>query len=50
MFTGPFQFGGEALHLKRAAAEPGFDNEAIWCAWLGHKHAELEQWGRHGTV
>lgn len=49
-FTAPFQLNGEALRLKRAVAEPGFDNEAIWCAWLGHKRAELEQWARAGAV
>lgn len=49
-FTAPFQLGGEPLHLKRAAAEPGFDNEAVWCGWLGHSRGDLDQWGRHGTV
>jgi len=49
-FTAPFQFNGEALALTRAVAEPGADNEAIWCEWLGHKTAELDQWGQHGAV
>jgi crotonobetainyl-CoA:carnitine CoA-transferase CaiB-like acyl-CoA transferase len=49
-FTAPFQFDGAAPHLARAAAEPGFDNEAIWCAWLGHGRAELDTWKRHGAV
>ncbi len=49
-FTAPFQFNGEALTFARAAAAPGADNAAIWCEWLGHKAAELEQWERHGTV
>ena len=49
-FTAAFQFNGEALALTRAVAEPGADNEAIWCEWLGHKTAELEQWGQHGAV
>ncbi|MBI2292150.1 MAG: CoA transferase, partial [Betaproteobacteria bacterium] len=49
-FTAPFQFNGEALALTRAVAEPGADNEAIWCEWLGHKTAELEQWGQHGAI
>ena len=49
-FSAPFQLDGEALRLGRAAADAGFDNEAIWCAWLGHTAAELEQWVCHGTV
>jgi crotonobetainyl-CoA:carnitine CoA-transferase CaiB-like acyl-CoA transferase len=49
-FTAPFQLDGEPLRLERAALDPGFDNAAIWCAWLGHNPAELDQWGRHGTV
>lgn len=49
-FTAPFQLDGAALTLTRAVAEPGADNEAIWCEWLGHKTAELQQWGRHGAV
>ncbi|MGZ8266159.1 MAG: CaiB/BaiF CoA transferase family protein [Burkholderiales bacterium] len=49
-FTAPFQFGGAAPHLARAAAAPGFDNEAIWCEWLGHERTELEILERHGAV
>lgn len=49
-FTAPFQLDGQPLALTRAAAEAGADNEAIWCRWLGHKPAELEQWGRHGAI
>lgn len=50
VFTAPFQLDGAAPRLKHAAAGPGHDNEAIWCGWLGHSRAELEQWGRRGTV
>ncbi len=49
-FTAPFQLDGEALTLTRAVAEPGADNQAIWCDWLGHRTAELDQWGRHGAT
>jgi crotonobetainyl-CoA:carnitine CoA-transferase CaiB-like acyl-CoA transferase len=49
-FTAPFQLDGKPLPLDRAAVAPGFDNAAVWCTWLGHEAAELEQWGRHGTV
>lgn len=49
-FTAPFLFDGAAPRLNRAAAGPGHDNGAIWCDWLGHKRAELDQWERHGTV
>ena len=49
-FTAAFQFNGEAPALTRAVAEPGADNEAIWCDWLGHGTAELEQWGQRGVV
>ncbi|OGA52975.1 MAG: hypothetical protein A3G24_24020, partial [Betaproteobacteria bacterium RIFCSPLOWO2_12_FULL_62_13] len=47
MFTAPFLLGGEALTLARAVTEPGADNHAIWCDWLGHQPMEVEQWGRH---
>ena len=43
MFTALFQLNGGAVHMKRAAVEPGFDNEAIRCEWLGHKRAHLKQ-------
>ena len=49
-FTAPFQLGGEALALRRAVAEPGADNHAIWCGLLGHKPADLQQWGQSGAV
>lgn len=49
-FTAPFQLDGVAPRLKRAAAGPGHDNEAIWCGWLGHQRAALDQWQRHGTI
>ncbi|HEV8517060.1 MAG TPA: CoA transferase [Burkholderiales bacterium] len=49
-FTAPFQLNGEALALTRAAVEPGADNQAIWCEWLGHNTAELAQWEHHGTI
>lgn len=50
MFVAPFQLGGKALRLSRAVTEPGADNHAIWCEWLGHRPAELKQWGQHGAV
>ena len=49
-FTAPLQLDGEPLLLKRAATDPGSDNEAVWCGWLGHTRADLDQWGRHGDV
>ena len=49
-FTAPFQLDAKALELTRAVTEPGADNEAIWCDWLGHKPAELQHWGQHGAV
>ena len=49
-FNAPFQLDGAPLQLKRAAVEPGLDNEAVWCAWLGHTRADLDRWARHGTV
>jgi crotonobetainyl-CoA:carnitine CoA-transferase CaiB-like acyl-CoA transferase len=49
-FTAPLQFDGRPLPLGRAAAEPGFDNEAIWCGSLGHAPTDLEQWSRDGVV
>ena len=49
-FTAPFQLDGAPLQLQRAAVEPGLDNEAVWCAWLGHTRADLDRWARHGTV
>jgi crotonobetainyl-CoA:carnitine CoA-transferase CaiB-like acyl-CoA transferase len=50
MFTAPFQVNGEALPLTRATAEPGADNEAVWCDWLGHERADLARWRRDGAV
>ncbi|MCC7487300.1 MAG: CoA transferase [Burkholderiales bacterium] len=50
VFTAPFQLDGEPLRLGRAAADPGSDNEAIWCAWLGHERAELARWAGDGAV
>jgi crotonobetainyl-CoA:carnitine CoA-transferase CaiB-like acyl-CoA transferase len=50
MFTAPFQVNGKPMHLVRAAGDPGADNAAIWGDWLGHKPAELEQWGRDGAI
>jgi len=47
MFTAPFQLDGEPVTLTRAAAEPGADNRAVWCEWLGHAPADLERWGLH---
>ena len=47
VFTAPFQLDGEPVRLTRAALEPGADNHAVWCEWLGHEPAELEQWGLH---
>jgi crotonobetainyl-CoA:carnitine CoA-transferase CaiB-like acyl-CoA transferase len=49
-FSAPFQLDGQAPKPTRAAAEPGADNEAIWCTLLGHARAEMEQWRRHGAV
>jgi crotonobetainyl-CoA:carnitine CoA-transferase CaiB-like acyl-CoA transferase len=50
VFTAPFQLDGEAPRQTRAAAEPGADNDAIWCEWLGHEREQIEQWRRHGAL
>ena len=50
VFTAPIQLDGHALPLTRGAAEPGFDNEAVWCDWLGHERADLARWRRDGTL
>lgn len=44
MFTAPFQLDGEPVTLTRAAVEPGADNHAIWCEWLGYSSTEFERW------
>jgi crotonobetainyl-CoA:carnitine CoA-transferase CaiB-like acyl-CoA transferase len=50
MFSAPFQLDGEPPAITRAVAEPGADNHAIWCGWMGHASNELEIWRRDGVV
>lgn len=47
VFTAPFQMDGEPIRLTRAALEPGADNHAVWCEWLGHNPEDLKRWGLH---
>jgi crotonobetainyl-CoA:carnitine CoA-transferase CaiB-like acyl-CoA transferase len=50
VFSAPFQVDGEALEVTRAAKAPGADNRVVWCEWLGHDAARLEQWERNGAI